>query len=185
MKLLATLIGLISAFLVLGSSWAGAQEKKIAIVYFTWSGNTRLIAKLIHEKVGGDLIEIQVVKPYPTDYDVCVAQARDEQRDGVKPALKDPPSSLAQYDTIILGFPNWWSSYPRPIATLLDTVDLSGKTVINFVTHNGSRLGRVTEDLAKALPKSTFLEPLAIRQDGGSSLSKDIDAWLAKIGLKK
>ncbi|MDR1577438.1 MAG: flavodoxin [Deltaproteobacteria bacterium] len=182
-QLMVFIIGLI--FWV-APSLAFAQEKKILVIYFSWSGHTRGVAQLIHQKVGGDLVELQVIKPYPTGYDDCVKQAKSEQDNQVTPALLNPPKSLDQYDTVFLGFPNWWFSFPRPIATLLTSYDFSGKTIIPFVSHEGSRLGRSVEDIEKLAPKATVLEGLAVRGAGGSSLSQDIDAWLAKkIAIKK
>ena len=109
-----------------------SASKKILVVYFSHSGNTRNVAQQIHVKVGGDLFEIQSVKPYPTDYNTVVEQAREELRSNYKPALKARVSNLKQYDVVFLGYPNWWDTYPAPVKTFLAENDLAGKTVVPF-----------------------------------------------------
>jgi flavodoxin len=174
-------------FLAMGSivmaKPALAQERKILVTYFSWSGNTRGIAQLIHQRVGGDLVEIEVVKPYSSDYDTCLDEARSEQDNKARPELKTRIENMAQYDTVFLGYPNWWGTIPMPIATFLERYDFQGKTVVPFVSHGGGRFGLSLDDIAKLCPQSSIAEGLSISYDGGRSLSGDIEAWLDKIGF--
>ena len=101
--------------------------KKILIAYFSHSGNTREIADQIHKGMGGDIFEIQSVKPYPHDYDAVVQQARQELDSGYKPALKTKFENIRPYDLVFIGYPNWWGTVPAPVRTFLMEYDFSGK----------------------------------------------------------
>ena len=102
--------------------------RKILVAYFSRSGNTREIASQIHKNVGGDIFEVQAVKPYPSDYNALVKQARQELESGYKPALKTKIENIKSYDLVFIGYPIWWSTFPAPVKTFLSENDLSGKT---------------------------------------------------------
>jgi hypothetical protein len=78
------------------------------------------------------------VSPYPTNYGAVVAQAKQELKADIRPALKSAGSNIASYDVIFVGSPNWWSTIAPPVMTLLSSLDFSGKTVVPFITHEGS-----------------------------------------------
>ena len=155
------------------------------IAYFSWSGNTRGIAEQIHQKVGGDLVEIEPVRPYSRDYNTCVEEARRDKDNRARPELKTRLENMDQYEVIFLGYPNWWSTIPMPVATFLTQYDLRGKTIVPFASHGGGRLGHSLADISELSPGATILEALSISNSGGSSLSRDVDAWLDKNGLNR
>ena len=161
-----------------------AGKPKILVAYFSWSGNTREIAKSIHKRVGGDLFEKVPAKPYPTDYNACLDQSAEELKRQHRPPLKAHVSNMKQYDVVFLGYPNWWATIPMPVVTFLEEYDFSGKTIVPFCSHGGGRLGQSTSAIAKLCPKSTFLEALSIHYDGGQTLQDDITTWLRRIGIK-
>lgn len=161
-----------------------AAPANTLIVYFSWSGNTRGIARLLQQKIGGELVEIEPVTPYSEDYNTCLEQAKRDQERAVRPELKTRIADMSRYNTIFLGYPNWWATIPMPIASFLEQYDLSGKTVVPFVSHGGGRLGQSVTDIAKLCPASRILEALSVRYSGGSSLSEDMDTWLNRIGMK-
>ncbi len=115
-----------------------SPARKILVVYFSYSGNTREIANQIHESVGGDIFEIQTVDPYPSNYDAVVKQAKQEKEWGYKPALKTKIENIESYDVIFIGSPIWWGTIPQPVVTFLSEYNLSGKTIVPFCTHAGS-----------------------------------------------
>ncbi len=164
---------------------AHAAPKNALVIYFSWSGNTRNIARLLHQKVGGDLAEIEPVTPYSTDYNTCLDEAKRDQENGARPELKTRIADMARYDVVFLGYPNWWASIPMPVATFLEQYDFSGKTIVPFVSHGGGRLGQSVTDIAKLCPSATIMEALSVRYGGDSSLSGDMDAWLARIGMTR
>ena len=96
-------------------AFLNAQNSKTLIVYFSWSGNTRVAAENTKRLTGADIFEITVKNPYPTDYRQCVNQAREEQRTDFLPELNGNVNNLSQYDTIIVAFPNWWGTYPQAV----------------------------------------------------------------------
>lgn len=157
---------------------------KTLVVFYSWGGNTRAIARQIHQKVGGDLVDLELVKPYSTNYKTCLDEAQKDQRIDARPALKTKIANMAEYDTVFIGYPNWWATIPMPIATLLDEYDFSGKTILPFCSHGGGRLGQSVTDIAKLAPGARVKEALSVHYGGGSSLSGDIDAWLVKNGLR-
>ena len=100
-------------------------------------GNVEYAAELIQAKVGGDMFRIETAEPYPSAYDPTINQALDEQRANARPELKNS-IDLNGYDTIYLGYPNWWGDMPMAVYTFLEQNDLSGKNVKIFVCHGGS-----------------------------------------------
>ena len=164
---------------------AFAAPQQPLVVYFSWSGNTRGIARLLQQKIGGELVELELVKPYSRDYNTCLEQAKQEQQTGARPELKTHITDMARYNVIFLGYPNWWGTMPMPVASFLEQYDFSGKTIVPFVSSGGSGLGRSVADITRLCPSVTIAEGLAVRSNGGASLSSNMDAWLKKIGMKQ
>jgi len=156
-------------------------NKNILVAYFSYSGNTREIADQIHKRVGGDIFEIQSVKPYPDDYDAVVQQARQELKAGEKPALKTKVENIKPYDLVFIGYPNWCGTIPAPVMAFLSQYDFSGKTIAPFCTHEGSGLGRSAADISKLCPQSTLLEGIAIRGSDVKTAQNKVSDWLQKI----
>lgn len=159
--------------------------KKILVAYFSHSGNTREIANQIHKSVGGDIFEIQTVKPYPDDYDAVVQQAKQELKSGHKPDIKTKIENIKPYDLLFIGYPNWCSTIPAPVMAFLSQYDFSGKTIAPFCTHEGSGLGRSVTDISKLCPKSSLLDGVAIRGSDVKTAQKKLSEWLQKIKITK
>jgi len=138
------------------------KTKKILVAYYSWSGNTREIASQIQKATGGDIVEIQPVVPYSSDYDTVTKQAKQEIESGYKPALKTKIDNINSYDVVFIGSPIWWGTIAPPVATFLSEYDLSGKTVVPFVTHGGGGQGRSFDDIAKLCPQSTILNGIDV-----------------------
>ncbi|MDD5217729.1 MAG: flavodoxin [Candidatus Omnitrophica bacterium] len=162
-----------------------AGTKKILVAYFSHSGNTREIADQIHKKVGGDIFEIQSVKPYPGDYDTVVKQAREELDSGYKPALKAKVEDIGAYDVIFIGFPIWWGTFPAPVRTFLSEYDLSGKSIVPFCTHEGSGLEQSVLDISELCPKAILLEGAAIWGRDVKTAQDKVSDWLREIKVIK
>ncbi len=138
------------------------ENLEMLIVYYSYSGNTRKVARAIHGSIGGDLFEVEPLESYPGNYNAVVEQARKELHSGYRPELKTVVGDISRYDTIFVGSPNWWHTIAPPLITFLSETDLSGKTIIPFITHGGGGLGRSTSDIAELCPNSTILESMAI-----------------------
>ena len=163
-------------------------SKKILVAYFSWGGNTRGIAQKIEAQLktqgaSVDVFVIEPVKAYSSNYNTCLEEAQRDQRAQARPPLKNSIANMAQYDTIILGYPNWWASIPMPIATFLESYDFSGKTIIPFCSHGGGRFGQSLTAIAKLAPRAKIAEGLSVNYSGGNSLPNDITAWLRKNGI--
>ena len=117
--------------IVLGSQ--SVKASKTLIVYFSWSGNSAEMAKYIQEQTGGDLLALQPLESYPSDYDACVKVAKDEVDGNILPKIANLPNDMTQYDTILVGYPIWWHTAPMIIGTFLSHYDWSGKDIYPFV----------------------------------------------------
>ncbi|MDO5595012.1 MAG: flavodoxin, partial [Eubacteriales bacterium] len=155
----------------------------ILIAYFSWGGNTRGIAEEIQRQTGADLFEIEMVTPYSTDYNTVLDQAQEAQNNQDRPELSAHVEDMSQYDTIILGYPNWWASIPMPVASFLEEYDFSGKTIVPFCSHGGGRFGQSLTAITKLAPDAVLGEGLAVSYSGGSGLSGDVAAWLEENNL--
>jgi flavodoxin len=153
------------------------------IVYYSRTGNTRKIADLIQQEVGGTIHEIEPETPYPGSYDATVDQAKREIQAGYKPALRSDLDSVEAYDTVFVGSPNWWNTIAPPVATFLSQHDLSGKRIVPFCTHGGGGLGRVAQDIARLCPESTVLRSFYTYGRGGVDAQARVSAWLGQIGM--
>ena len=156
---------------------------KTLVVYFSKTGeqysvgnitkgNTAIVAEIIAKKVGGDLFEIEVVNDnYPNTYTQLIKFAKAEKQENARPEIKGEVKNISSYDTVFLGYPNWWSDMPMPVYTFLEKHDLSGKKVYNFCTHEGS--GGVHKD--------DFSVYGHIAQNDKELAEKQISEWLNHI----
>jgi flavodoxin len=160
-----------------------AKTKKVLVVYFSRSGNTREMAQQIQKIMGGDIFEIQTVTPYPREYDAVTKQAKQELESGFKPPIKAKVDNINEYDVIFVGSPNWWNTIASPVMTFLTEHDLSGKTIVPFITHAGSGLGQSAADIAKLCPKSTVLEGKAIWGRDIKNSQDEVAKWARELKL--
>ena len=162
---------------------ATVKEGKVLIAYFSWGGNTKGIAQEIQRQTGADLFEITLVNPYSDDYNTVLDQAQRDQNQQARPELLNKVDNMQQYDTVLLGYPNWWASIPMPIASFLEEYDFAGKTIIPFCSHGGGRFGQSLTAIAKLAPQSAMGKALSIHYSGSSSLPDDVSSWLLANGL--
>lgn len=156
-------------------------NKKILIVYYSWSGNTKYIAEKIHARVGGTLIPIELVTPYPTDYYSVVELTRTQQEQGIHPQIQ--AIDTKSYDIIFIGSPIWWYTIAPPVITFLTQNDYKGKIIVPFVSHGGGGEYNIKEDIQKLTPTARVLTPLSVYYNGGMyySLDREVDSWLTEI----
>lgn len=171
--------------------------KKCLIVYFSRKGdnyvsgkivnlpvgNTEVAARMIREVTGGDLFEIEPVNPYPGDYVQATEVAKVELEEHARPAIARLVPDIAAYDVVFLGYPNWWNTFPMPVATFLERHQLAGNTIAPFCTHEGSGLGRSERDLAKLCPAARIVKGLAIQGSNVRAARKDIEKWLKATAI--
>ncbi len=153
------------------------------VVYFSRTGNTREIARQIHDLTGGEMLEIKPVVPYPDDHNECTQVAARELRENDRPAIQPLPADLDRFDTVFLGYPNWWGTIPMAVATFLESQAWAGRTVIPFCTHLGSRLGRSVADLQVLCAGATIRDGLDVRGTLVYEAQATVAAWVAGLGL--
>ena len=140
------------------SSMTEEERNSTVIIDGEVLGNTQYVAYVIQENTGADLFRIEPEVPYPTDHDTLVDQAAEEQDNGARPAIKDTIENFDQYDTIFVGYPNWWSDMPMILYTFFDTYDFSGKTIIPFNTNGGSGFSNTISMIAELEPDASIYE---------------------------
>lgn len=141
-------------------------------------GNTEVVAGIIKELTGADLFKIEQLKPYSKNYNECIAQAQDDQRQNARPKLKNYPKTLDGYDVIYLGFPNYWSTMPMAVFTFLEHFDFSEKKIKPFCTHEGSGMGNSVNDIIKLCPAADVEKGIAIQGGIAERSKKDIEKWI-------
>lgn len=161
---------------------------KTLILYFSVYDSTRRLAEEIARQTGGDLLEIEPVIPYDKNrdhYDALASYEKKEHDEDQRPAIKNA-IDLSDYDTVFIGYPMWWYTFPVIIYTLFDTVNFSGKTVVPFNTHMGSGDGGTYKTVREKAKGAFVLEGLAVSmKEAESGAAKKVEKWLTKLGLKK
>lgn len=155
-----------------GENYVNGTIKNLSV------GNTETAAKLIQSKTGADMFKLVPLVSYSEDYNECIAQAKDDQRRGARPELTAYPDSIEQYDTIYLGYPNYWGTMPMCVFTFLEHFDFGGKTIRPFCTHEGSGMGSSVGDIKKLCPNAKVGTGLAIHGAKAEKSGSDIDKWL-------
>ena len=141
-------------------------------------GNTEVAAGILQELTDADLFKIEQVQPYAKGYNQCIAQAQEDQKRDARPELKAYPESIDAYDTIYLGFPNYWSTMPMAVFTFLEHFDFSGKIIKPFCIHEGSGMGRSEKDIKRLCPNAKVEIGLAIYGSSVSRSRKDFEKWI-------
>lgn len=141
-------------------------------------GNTEAVAQRLAALTGAACFPLLPCQPYSDRYDTCIQQAQDDQRRDARPALQALPENLADYDTIYLGFPNYWGTMPMCVFTFLEAFDFTGKTIRPFCTHEGSGLGRSEADLRRLCPGATIGKGLAIHGSAVGRADRALEAWI-------
>ncbi|GLU45138.1 flavodoxin [Muricauda sp. NBRC 101325] len=172
-------------------------EGRVLIVYLTRTNNTEAMARIIKEQVGGDLVEIELVNPYPEDYQAHVDQVVEENNRGFLPPLKTK-INMDDYDVVFVGFPTWGMQLPPPMKTFLSENDFSGKRVIPFNTNAGFGVGSGFRKVKELCPDAQVLEGLSleggyekqgvfltIKGERAREVKKEVETWLQKINIIK
>ena len=144
-------------------------------------GNTERVAEFVAEAPGGDLFEIRTVKDYPESYMECIDVAKAELQADERPEVAEYPESLDGYDTIFLGYPNWWGTCPMCVFTFLEHFDLGGKRIVPFCTNEGSGMGGSEKHLKKACAGATVERGLSITGNQAANSRDKAMAWARKM----
>lgn len=187
------------------SQTAQAGDGKILIAYFTAAENSgvdaiasasyttvngqavgrlRAVADMIQSNVGGDLFSIRTSVVYPTDGRELIDYAAQEQEENARPELTSHIENLDEYDTIFIGYPNWWADLPMAVYSFFDEYDFSGKTLIPFNVHNGSRFSRTIQTIQELEPDATVIEDgFTVSEQTVADADGDVASWLEGLGF--
>lgn len=146
-------------------------------------GRMQALAEMIQAETGGDLFSIQTEETYPADGGELIDYAAEEQDEDARPELSTHIENLDDYDTIFIGYPNWWADMPQPLYTFFDEYDLSGKTIIPFNSHNGSRFSGTIETIVELEPDAEVIEDgFTVNERDVPDAAGDIADWLEGVG---
>lgn len=137
------------------------ENSKKLVVYYSYTGHTKMIAKRIEEKLGCDILEIKPIIPYSTNYQTVVNKEQNNESSNKTPQIEKIDKDLKKYDEIIIGSPVWWYTIAPVIRTFLKQNDLSGKTIKPFATNAGW-LGQTFKEIKKLCPNSNVKEGMNI-----------------------
>ena len=146
-------------------------------------GNTEIVCNIIKKLIAADTFKIEMKQPYSPAYMTCIEEAKKDLREKARPELVSLPSSLEQYDTVILAYPNYWGTMPMAVFTFLEHFDFSGKTILPLCTHEGSGLGGSERDIKKTCPGAGVNPGLPISGSSAADAEADVKKWLSAHGL--
>lgn len=200
-RLIAALAALVMSLVNVGAL-AEENTSRILIVYFSvaensavdvassasvtqWNGNSvgtiSVLANMIHDHVGGDLYSIDTAVEYPVD--TIIDFAADEQEKNARPELLNHIENFDQYDTVFIGYPTWWYDLPMVMYSFFDEYDFSGKTIIPFNTHNGSRFSGTIQTIEQLEAGANVIENgFTVNERNVAASQGDIDNWLTELG---
>ena len=159
------------------------DSSSVLIAYFSWSGNTEQVAQIIQQETGGDLFEIAPATAYTDDYNELLDIAQQEQSDNARPELAGQVENWEQYDTIFVGYPNWWSDAPMAVYTFLESYDWSGKTLIPFNTSASGGFGKSLSGLEESAAGASILDGIFFTERTLGDAQSEVTTWLDGLGL--
>ena len=169
-------------------SWADnavidGEVDVVASPSVTSPGNVQQLAGWVQEETGGVLFSIQVTEPYSSDWDECLERANGERAENARPELTASVENMESYDTIFLGYPNWWYGAPMAVLSFLEDYDFSGKQVYLFCSHGTGGLANSVEDIRASMPGANISENIFdVYEENAASSQEDIQSWLTELG---
>lgn len=178
-------------------------DRNVLVAYFSWAdnavlaedvdamsspsvippGNVQQLAGWVQDETGGDQFSIRVTDPYPSDWDACLERANDERSEDARPELVENVEDIEQYDTVFLGYPNWWYGVPMALLSFLENNDLSGKDVYLFCSHGTGGLADSVEIITEAVPDAAISDNIFdCYEEDASSSEEGIRQWVQELG---
>ena len=185
------IMGAVATAAALGNiGFAEEGKKKMnngIVIYFSHTGENYSVGVITVAQTGAETWEIKEKNPYPEKYTPCIEVAKKEMQAKARPEFVGEAPDLSDYDTIYLGYPNWWADAPMVVYSFLDKAKIDGKTILPFCTHEGSGLGSTARKLAVAYPKAKVeLKGLAlyghVAQNEPEAVKSAVAKWLKQLG---
>ena len=157
-----------------------SSNTRVLIAYFTVPEDVKTSD---NDAIAGASIETK--DAYPLEHDTLVDQAAEEQEKALRPELSNHVENFEQYDTVILGFPNWWGDLPMPVYSFLEEYDFAGKTIIPFVTHGGSGFSATTDTISQLQPDAQVSDnTLSLSREDVADAEDEVKKWAQGLGLQ-
>ncbi|MFR6311753.1 flavodoxin [Anaerofustis stercorihominis] len=156
--------------------------KKKLIVYYSYTGNTKMIVDILKDNLDVDIVRLETIKPYSGSYDDVVEQGKKETDSKYMPEIKEIGINLKDYDEILLGSPVWWYTFAPAVRTFLSKYDLSGKRIVPFIT-NGGWIGSTVDDIKSLANNSQVKNAINIKFNGSDleTSMNEINAWIDRL----
>lgn len=158
-------------------------EPKTLILYYSQTGNTKVVAEEFQARLNTEIEAIEAVVPYDGDFQATIERSGKEREEGILPEIKPITHNIAEYDVIFLGFPVWFGTYAPPVATFLNQADLSGKKVVPFCTFGSGGLDSSVKDLKAKQPNADIQPGYGVRAARLNRIKDEIDRFLKENGF--
>lgn len=159
------------------SSQSGSE---VLVAYFSVTNHTKKIANYAQEYLQCDIFEIVPSEPYTEadiDYNSDCRANREQNDSTARPTIRYTVGNIAQYDTIVLGYPIWWGQAPKILYTFIESYDFTGKIIIPFCTSGSSPIGTSATNLARSAPSANWVEG---RRFSASASKEEVEGWLSQ-----
>lgn len=182
-KFLLAIAALMVATVSCGSKKEEAPQKKVLVLYYSQTSNTKTVAQELANKLGADMEEIVPVKPYDGDFQATITRCQQEREQGITPEIKPLTVDLANYDVIFLGYPVWFGTFAPPMGAFLSQADLSGKKIVPFCTFGSGGLDSSIKDMKEKQPKTEILAGYGVRAARMKAVPNEVDQFLKAGGF--
>lgn len=146
-------------------------------------GRLRAVADMIQANTGGTLFSIQTSVEYPGDGGELIDYAAKEQDENVRPELTSHIENLDDYDVIFVGYPTWWYDMPMALYSFFEEYDFSGKTIVPFNVHNGSRFSNTIATIQDLEPDAEVItDGFTVSERDVAEAAGDVADWLKGLG---
>ena len=146
-------------------------------------GNTEIVVGLMEELIDADTFKIEMKDPYSPVYMTCIDEAKKDKQNNARPELAKYLESIDDYDTIVLGYPNYWGTIPMAVATFLERYDFTGKTILLLCTNEGSGMGSSESDVKKYAKGADVKSGLSITGSQAADAKGAVEKWFKANGI--
>ncbi|MBQ9193622.1 MAG: hypothetical protein IJ156_07880 [Bacteroidales bacterium] len=182
MKALKWIVAAAVCLLVAVSCGPKKEVRKVLVLYYSQSANTKAVAAEIASRLGADIEEIVPVEPYGGTYQDVVDRSRREREQEILPAVAPVQADIASYDLVFLGYPVWFGTYALPFASALEQMDLNGKKVVPFCSFGSGGLEASAKDLQARFPEAEVLPGYGVRAARMEAMPDEVDGFLKAGG---